>query len=117
MVPDKQRRSMVLSMNHPAPDALAEAMIGFAGGVAAELVQWFGLRFSLHQKLPDWSKSWLYWIVTLLMAVSGGGLVYLYALSGTALSPILALNVGASAPLLLGKLVQQTPPIGSGRIS
>jgi hypothetical protein len=104
-------------MDHSAPDALTEAAIGFAGGIVAVLVQWFGLRFTFHQNLPDWSKSWLYWIVTLLMSVSGGGLVYLYAISGTVLNPILALNVGASAPLLLGKLVQQTPPIASGRVS
>lgn len=102
---------------HSVPDATTEAVFGFAGGAAAELVQWFGLRFTFHRGLPDWSKSWLYWLVTFLMAVSGGGLVYIYALSGTPLSPILALNVGASAPLLLGKLIQQTPPIDSGRVS
>ena len=104
-------------MHDAGLDPLAEAAIGFAGGAAAELVQWFGLRFTLHKGLPDWSKSWLYWAVTFLMAVSGGGLVFLYAMSGTVLSPILALNIGASAPLLLGKLVQQTPPIESGRVS
>jgi hypothetical protein len=67
-------------MNHPGLDPLVEVALGFAGGAAAELVQWFGLGFSLHRGLPDWSKSWLYWLVTLLMALSGGGLVYVYSL-------------------------------------
>ena len=60
-------------MNHAGLDPLIGAVPGFAGGAAAELVQWFGLRFTLHKGLPDWSKSWLYWVVTVLMAVSGGG--------------------------------------------
>ena len=93
-----------------------EALIGFAGGLAAELVQWFAIRHTLHKQLPDWSKSWLYWVVTFVMALAGGGLDYIYATSGTSLTPILALNVGASAPLLLGKLVQQAPSISPGKI-
>ena len=104
-------------MNHADLDPLTEAAFGFGGGAVAELVQWFGLRFTFHRGVPDWSKSVLYWLVTLLMALSGGGLVYLYAISGTTLNPLLALNIGASAPLLLGKLVQQAPPSDPGRIS
>ena len=104
-------------MNHAGLEPLTEAALGFAGGAAAELVQWFSLRFTLHRGLPDWSKSWLYWLVTVLMALSGGGLVYLYSISGMTLNPVLALNIGASAPLLLGKLGEGTPPIDPGRIS
>ena len=94
-----------------------EILIGVAGGFAAELVQWFGLRYTLHRELPNWSRSWLYWIITVLMSIAGGGLVYLYLISGTKFTPILAFNVGASAPLLFAKLVQQTPPPDPGKIS
>jgi hypothetical protein len=93
-----------------------EALIGFGGGIAAELVQWYQIRFTLHKQLPDWSKSWLYWVLTFCMALAGGVLVFIYAKSGTSLTPILALNVGASAPLLLGKLAQQAPAIPPGTI-
>jgi hypothetical protein len=50
------------------------------------------------------------------MALAGGVLVFIYAKSGTSLTPILALNVGASAPLLLAKLAQQAPAIPPGTI-
>lgn len=93
-----------------------ELAFGVAGGVVAEAVQWFGLRFTLHKGLPPWSRSWLYWAVTLVMVAVGGGLAYVYAISGTKLSPLLALNVGASAPLILGKLINQVPPIEPGRV-
>jgi hypothetical protein len=98
-------------------DGADVGMIGFFGGLAAELVQWFSIRHSLHGKLPDWSRSPAYWVVTLLMAIAGGALVYVYHRSGTKMSPILALNVGASAPLLLGKIAQQADPGGAGRVS
>jgi hypothetical protein len=92
-------------------------LIGICGGIAAELVRWHSLRFTLHKGLPDWSKSPLYWIVTIGMAIAGGGLVYLYILSGTNISPFLALNIGASAPLLIGKLAEQAPRIDPGSVS
>ena len=85
-------------------------VIGCFRGLAAELVQWWGLRHTLHQGLPDWSRRRPYWIVTALMSLAGGGLVYLYAISGTAITGILAFNIGASAPLLLSGLAQQAPP-------
>ena len=95
---------------------LEEIFIGVAGGAIAELVQWFGLRYTLHKQLPDWSKSGLYWVVTSLMILAGGGLVYLYTISGTTLTPLLSFNIGASAPLLLGKLIQQAPPPDIGKV-
>jgi len=98
-------------------EGMEHALLGFGGGLAAELVQWFGLRFTLYREIPDWSKSWFYWVITILMALAGGGLACIYFLSGTKLTPILALNIGASAPLLLGKLVQQAPTGEPGKAS
>ena len=88
--------------------------IGVAGGIAAELAGWFKIRRELHKGLPDWSKSKMYWVVTGLMALMGGFLVFLYLSSGTALTAFLAFNLGASAPLILGRLVEQTPPMTPG---
>ena len=94
-----------------------ETVLGFVGGLLAELLRWFDLRYTLYQGLPDWSKAKLYWGITCLMACAAALLVYVYAISGTKLNPILALNIGASAPLLLGKLIQQSPPINPGSVN
>jgi hypothetical protein len=94
-----------------------ETVLGLVGGLLAELLRWFDLRYSLHQGLPDWSRSILYWVITFLMACAGALFVYVYILSGTKLNPILALNIGASAPLLLGKLIQQSPPMNPGSVN
>lgn len=89
---------------------------GVLGGFLAELLQWFGIRHSLHRGLPDWSKSSVYWVVTVAMVFAGGGLVLMYVKSGVDLTPILAVNLGASAPLVLGRLVQQLPPLEPGNV-
>ena len=88
--------------------------IGVAGGIAGELAGWFKIRRELHKGLPNWSKSWLYWLITLLMALAGGLLVFIYLKSGTALNAFLAFNLGASAPLILVKLIEQTPTVEPG---
>jgi lipid-A-disaccharide synthase-like uncharacterized protein len=98
-------------------DGADVAIVGCFGGLAAELVQWFAIRHSLHRKLPAWARARAYWVVTLLMAVAGGALVFVYHISGTRMTPILALNVGASAPLLLGKLAQQAPAVAAGPVN
>ena len=88
--------------------------IGVAGGFVVELARWFEIRRELHKGLPDWSKSWPYWLVTLLMVLAGGLLVFIYLKSGTALNAFLAFNLGASAPLILEKLIEQTPTVEPG---
>jgi hypothetical protein len=51
------------------------------------------------------------------MLLSGGVLVVIYMKSNIAVAPILALNVGASAPLILGSLVAQAPAIPPGNVN
>lgn len=53
--------------------------------------------------------GWLYWITTVLMILAGGGLATLY---GVPIGAWLALNVGASAPALIGALSAPPPPPG-----
>ena len=94
---------------------LSESILwGLAGGVAAELLHWFHLRKELYKGVPEWARSWGYWIVTAVMAGMGPLLVALYESAGSELSPILAFNIGASAPLILTSLVRQVPPIDPG---
>jgi peptidoglycan/LPS O-acetylase OafA/YrhL len=87
---------------------------GLLGGFIAELLGWFKLR---HQDdLPQWSRNWLYWIPTLVMILMGGALVVAYQRSDFKINAIMAINVGASAPLILGSLISQTPHISPGKI-
>jgi hypothetical protein len=79
--------------------------LGFVGGFLAEALKWYQLRESTTP--PAYLKSALYWIVTLLMALSGGGLAVIN--NGGSNSPILALNIGVSAPLILKGLAAVTP--------
>jgi hypothetical protein len=89
-------------------------LIGMGGGAAAELMRWFGIRHTVYQGVPEWSRSWLYWVITFVMILAGGLLVVLYVLSATPLTPFLAFHVGLTAPLLLTAVAQQAPGVGPG---
>lgn len=80
--------------------------LGIVGGLLAELLRWYKLRDS--PSLPVYLKSRRYWIVTILMIFAGGFIAWLYGEIGS-LNAILAVNVGASAPLILAGLLK-TPP-------
>jgi len=81
-------------------------LCGVFGGAVAELLGWFKLR---KEAPPEFIKSRFYWLVTILMVLAGGGLVAVYLASGFTLKPLLAVNVGASAPLIIASLAAQTP--------
>jgi len=89
---------------------------GVAGGIFAELLGWFKLRHQAPDDLPIQIKTRYYWIVTAVMILAGGILVIAYLRSDVKVNAIMALNVGASAPLILGALVSQSPAISPGRI-
>ena len=90
--------------------------LGVFGGVLAELLGLFKLRRESPETFPEWMKSVFYWSITVLMILAGGGLVVIYLRSGLSLSALIAVNIGASAPLILGTLVSQTPSASMGRI-
>jgi hypothetical protein len=88
---------------------LGAFVCGIGGGIAPELVKMYKIR-ELPQ-MPQWFKSPIFWGLTLAMILAGGGLATLYAASGSTLSPILAVNVGASAPLILSTLSSNAPEL------
>ena len=90
--------------------------LGVLGGLLAELFSISKLRYRARHELPLWITSPWYWIITALLIVSGGVLVGVYLGSGVAMTPLLAVNIGASAPLILQSLVSQAPAIEPGRI-
>jgi hypothetical protein len=72
----------------------------------------FELRKQTAANLPQYLRSLFYWAVTAIMAQAGGVIVVIY-LRSDIVKPIVAVNVGASAPLLIAKFVGQPPEPGS----
>lgn len=56
---------------------------GIVGGCCAELIGWYKIRTTLYKSYPDFAKSMVYWVLTILMILTGGGLVYVYIESGS----------------------------------
>lgn len=81
---------------------------GTAGGFLAELLKWYNLRESPN--MPEYVKRVFYWLVTLLMIGVGGLLADLYGIDPG--NRLLAINVGASAPLIIQTLMKGLPDPG-----
>ena len=79
---------------------------GLAGGVLSELIRIFDVRHQAPKDWPFWMRLRSYWIITAGMVIAGGLLVYLHQRSGASFqqNAWLAVNIGASAPLLLRQL-------------
>src|ERR1700730_6174921 len=90
---------------------------GFLGGLLAELLGLFRLRHTSPEDFPTWIRTGYYWMVTVGMTLAGGILVVAYLRSDVKINAIIAINLGASAPLLLGSLGSQAPPVPPGRIN
>jgi len=80
-------------------------LVGCFGGVFAELIKWYGLRDS--DNLPRYTKSLRYWLITTAIVVCGGVLTTLYGIEHV--SALLAVNIGASAPLIISSLARTLP--------
>jgi len=85
-------------------------LYGVVGGVFAELLGLYKLRTQAPAAYPAYLRSAFYWSVTTAMVLAGGVLVWIYSRSGLDMKPLIAVNIGASAPLILGSLIQTTPP-------
>ncbi len=83
------------------------------GGLAAEALRWWRLIRGQQQgttlNLPVYARSPLYWGLTGVIVLAGGMLAVAYVVSGQRLGPILAVNVGASAPLIIQGLAASAP--------
>lgn len=84
---------------------LAVFLAGCFGGVLMELLKWYNLRDSPH--LPHYIKRPRYWICTAAMILAGGLLTTFYGIKDV--EALLAVNVGASAPLLISSLARSFP--------
>lgn len=82
---------------------------GLFGGVGAEASVVFTHRHRAPKDFPYWLRSWTYYAACLVMVLLGGGIAVAYASSGTTLNAILAIQIGASAPLIFRKLSESIP--------
>ena len=86
---------------------------GLFGGVLAELAGMVEVSRTSGDR-PYWVRSPFYWIVVMVKVLAGGIVVLAYDRSGMSLNPIVAINVGASAPLawktISGALPRRTAP-------
>ncbi|MGR3301270.1 MAG: hypothetical protein ACUZ8I_02090 [Candidatus Scalindua sp.] len=78
------------------------------GAFAIKLLELAELHKIAKLERPD-LKDWLYWLPFLIMPLLGGGLAHIYVSSDAILSPLLAVNVGVSAPLILRAMAQINP--------
>jgi hypothetical protein len=79
--------------------------LGVLGGALAEVLKWYQLRESDNP--PAYLHSILYWVTTVIMALVGGILAFVQQVDIK--QPILAINIGISAPLILKGLAAVTP--------
>lgn len=84
-------------------------LFGIGGGFLAELVGLYKLRRETKSNFPKYYSSPIYWVITLAMILTGGGLVILYIENNISINAILAVNIGASAPIIIGNLVANAP--------
>lgn len=84
------------------------------GGAFFELLHWVGLKKSKY--FPVYAGSNKYWVITVLMVISGALLAVSVSLSGTTLTPLTAILIGYSAPSLIQRLAKSVPipRLGSG---
>lgn len=77
-------------------------LYGALGSAAVEVIAWIHACDRLPQQLPRRYKQWTFWFSRIILACLAGGLAVAYNIQ----APVLAINVGASAPLLYRMLAK-----------
>jgi len=83
------------------PQPVSTFILGFCGSLAVEIVAMDEL-FRRSTRLPARYHSWLFWFIRFFLACAGGGLAVAYKIE----NPIAAVQIGASAPLIIKGLAK-----------
>jgi hypothetical protein len=78
-----------------------EFWFAVVGGFAVNIVRLAELTNVKKIDRPTTFTDWIYCVQFFVLPFIGGFLAYAYVVNGTKLGPILAINIGASAPALL----------------
>jgi hypothetical protein len=79
------------------------------GGLAINLVRLFELQHLPRSERPDTFKDPLYLAQFFCLPLIGGFMAFAYNESGTKLTPILSINIGVTAPLILKTFALAVP--------
>ncbi|MBI2399072.1 MAG: hypothetical protein HYV17_14885 [Xanthomonadales bacterium] len=86
----------------------SSVLFGFFGALAAQLLNLMEIRNVPKTQRPDFVDPF-YWLPFIVAPLVGGGLVFAYVSSGDVLKPLVAINVGVSAPLILRAMANINP--------
>lgn len=90
-------------------------LIGAFGGIANEVLHWYGLR--QKTSFPKYVKKPLYWLITAAMICVGAGFSYLQLGPGET-NLMLPFELGLLAPIILKKALSSgSMPSGAMNIS
>jgi hypothetical protein len=84
------------------------AWYAFFGALALKLLELTELAKISRANRPDLTDI-IYWVPYAIMPIVGGGLAFAYVASSVEMKPMLAINVGVSAPLILRAMAQLNP--------
>jgi len=83
-------------------------VLACVGGFSVNILQLMEYSKLPKPDRPDF-KDLLFWLPYLVWPILGGVLAFAYIESGINLSPLLALNVGLSAPLIFRAMLEANP--------
>lgn len=86
--------------------------LGFIGGLVVQGLRIVEMERTPADQRPTTFKDPLYWFQFFFWSMVGGGIASLYQNSGNPLTPLLCVNIGASAPLIVKQMISTLPPIG-----
>jgi hypothetical protein len=90
------------------PDVMEAVLFAAFGALAVQALSLIEIRNIPKTERPDF-KDFFYWLPFIIAPLLGAGLAYAYASPDTALQPLLAINVGVSAPLILRTMANVNP--------
>jgi lipopolysaccharide export LptBFGC system permease protein LptF len=82
---------------------------GIVGGVLAEFYTLYQHRKTPFKEIPEYYRSWFYWLMVFVMILIGGSIPVVYSYFGNNMNVFLAFHLGLSAPLIISRLVQSEP--------
>lgn len=85
---------------------------GFLGASLSTFLAMWEVREKNKAERPK--RDRYYWSMSGIMSCVGGGLALYHSWSGNDVTPLLALNIGASAPLIIQAAVKRTPQLSPG---